>query len=194
MTLVLPLRAIERTERLALEDPLPVWLERLVATWFDTEATLVTFNYDTLIERAASAQRRLDNWGEIYEIPLNRRSPISHGLSTGAAMYTELIPELFKLHGSTNWGFPGLDSSPSDPVTIMRNDGRWSTNTSPSEVARGQQAARYADLKQLIIPPTGTKGAFYSNHALKAQWKTAFDRLQSATSLTIIGYSFPLAT
>jgi hypothetical protein len=183
--------AIERAERFALLNPLPLWLERLVATWFDTEATLVTFNYDTLIERAASEQRRLSNWGDIYGMPLNRRSPINHGLVMGAAMYTKLIPELFKLHGSTNWGFPGLESSASDPVTIMKADGRWGISSRPLEPVRAQRAAQYADLNQLIIPPTGTKGAFYSNRALQAQWRTAFNRLRSARSLTIIGYSFP---
>jgi hypothetical protein len=45
----------------------------------------------------------------------------------------------------------------------------------------------------LIVPPTLTKGPFFSNLALRAQWRRAADALRVADRLTVIGYSFPQA-
>lgn len=183
--------SISGAEARALKDPLPLWLKRLVGGWFDTESTLISFNYDTLIERAASQQRLLSDWGDIYRVPLNIRPIINHGLMMGAGRYSETIPELFKLHGSTNWAFSGLDSPPTDPINIVKSGGLWQVEEQPQAMRRGEGAARHADLEPLIIPPTGTKGTFYSNRALQAQWRDAFSRLSGACQLTIIGYSFP---
>lgn len=45
----------------------------------------------------------------------------------------------------------------------------------------------------LIIPPTLTKGPFFSNLSLRAQWRNAAAVLHNAQRLTVIGYSFPPA-
>jgi hypothetical protein len=49
----------------------------------------------------------------------------------------------------------------------------------------------FDDLQPMIVPPTGTKNVFYSNAGLRAQWRRAAASLASASSVTIIGYSFP---
>ena len=46
--------AIDQSEAGALATPYPAWLKRLVISWCAEGATVVTFNYDLLIERVAT--------------------------------------------------------------------------------------------------------------------------------------------
>jgi hypothetical protein len=43
-----------RQQNEALKDAMPEWLKRLVGWWADHRATVMTFNYDTLVEKAAA--------------------------------------------------------------------------------------------------------------------------------------------
>lgn len=103
------------------------------------------------------------------------------------------VLRLFKLHGSTNWFYGGPDAPVTDRVVMTQASGWWPGSPAEHSLPRssGRQTNLYDDLLPLIIPPTGTKGGYYGNRSLRAQWQTAFTALKAAKSLTIIGYSFP---
>ena len=44
---------IEERTALASQNEVPGWLNRLIASWHREQATIITLNYDTLVERAA---------------------------------------------------------------------------------------------------------------------------------------------
>ena len=71
---------IDHCERDVLASAQPRWLLRLIQLWDVTGATVITFNYDTLIEHAASQPI----WSGYHKWP-------------------EVGFRLLKLHGSTNW-------------------------------------------------------------------------------------------
>jgi len=70
---------IDAAEAEVLKGNRPAWLQHLVRLWDETGATVITFNYDTLVEHAASA-----GFGTEHTWP-------------------NLAFKLLKLHGSTIW-------------------------------------------------------------------------------------------
>jgi len=175
-------------------EPMPDWLLRLAWTWCDSETNVFSFNYDTLVERAVTQLGRLGTWGDLYATSLSSRSTPGDG---GAmfSVFSPLAPllRMFKLHGSTSWAFSGLDSSPSDRIVLTADRLTWHGRKDPEDPVPPRYMSRFDDVVPLIIPPTLTKGPYYSNLALKAQWRRAATYLASASTLAVVGYSFPNA-
>ncbi|MFJ6347204.1 hypothetical protein ACIQLM_16910 [Pseudarthrobacter oxydans] len=181
---------IREIEQEALEAPLPNWLSRLVASWCADSATLVTFNYDVLVERALTAMGLVAEWADVYRVPLiSRQLGASAGLSFGVMNPPGPTLELLKLHGSTNWGYGGLHAPSSEVMCLLRSGQGWSPETKADDSPRNK--GMFDDLQPMIVPPTGTKNAFYSNAGLRAQWRNAAASLARASEVTIFGYSFP---
>ncbi|SEN91679.1 SIR2-like domain-containing protein [Cryobacterium luteum] len=182
--------SIDAAEKQVLENPYPIWLLRLVWFWCRTQAHVVTFNYDLLIERMLS-QLSVAAWSDVYAIPLTERLPPSSHLMFGASTPDISLLRLYKLHGSINWYYAGDRAPVNERIVETRTGLRWW----PDVMTRGDLGPRYtslfSDLKPLVIPPTVTKSAFYSNLSLRAQWAQAATAMRSAERLTVMGYSFP---
>lgn len=181
---------IELAESMATAEPYPPWLMRLVISWCATEATVVTFNYDLLVARMVTELRLVRFWPDLYRTPLADRAA-SMGVGK---MFTPTAPPgnvlgLIKLHGSTNWGFSGLNSAPGEVPCLMSSGITWSGDNDVTNEPRFR--ALFDDLQPMIVPPTGTKAAYYSSTSLRAQWRRAAEDLRNASSVTVIGNSFP---
>lgn len=186
---------IVRAETDVIQHPMPIWLQRLAWTWCDQRARVFNFNYDTLVERAASGVNRLGTLADLYVAALTaRQAPGDGGAMFGPGPARGPLLSLYKLHGSTSWAFGGLDGPSNDRITLWNYSLRWGP-TPPSEEKEysPRYASLYDDLVPLIVPPTLTKGPFFANLALRAQWRRAAEALRSANTLTILGYSFPAA-
>lgn len=127
--------------------------------------TVITFNYDTLVEDALS----------------DLAIPFHYGLSSSSArlqveakcVFSDKAPPdavpVLKLHGSTNW------STPDDPAKGVDVHGS------------------YADLREresrvLLLPPTWRKA--FGGH-LMGVWETALASIREATRIIILGFSMP---
>ena len=173
----------------ACEDP-PAWLLDLVRFWQSTNATVITFNYDVLIELAwltvtpASPDR---SWQWLYP------APISPAAARVSAVFGGDVPaagmRLLKLHGSLNWYYSGTGSSPADQVFDVGVKGPWSPDGPLPFYDDSERLV--ADKVPLIVPPTAVKTAFYSNHILANLWRQAGDALWSADELVVMGFSLP---
>jgi hypothetical protein len=125
--------------------------------------TVITFNYDTLVEDALHG--------------LN--IPFHYGLSDAAASFQPVAkcsPEdhpnaipVLKLHGSMNWANPAND------------DERIRIYGSYDDLRGNQQ-------RVLLLPPTWRKA--FGGH-LKGVWNTALKALTEATRIVTIGFSMP---
>lgn len=182
---------ISRAEEETLAAPVPDWLIRLVWTWCDKQADVFTFNYDTLIERALGQLGRVETWGDLYAASLTSRIATGDGATFGASDPRGPVLSLFKLHGSTSWAFGGLDAPPNDRVVLTKDMQTWHAPAPQDRPIAPRYLSRFDDLVPLIIPPTFTKGPYYSNLTLRAQWRRAASTLGSASELTVMGYSFP---
>lgn len=179
---------ISGSERRALSSPPPEWALRLVTQWCLNESHVMTFNYDVLVERVAQRLHLVKTWADLYAMPVTERTLPGSGAMLGYEDPIWSLFTLYKLHGSTNWMYGGLDAPVTEQAVITNLGGGWQPDEAPRSRRR---KALYSDLAPLIVPPTGTKGPYYGNRSLRAQWQRAFEELEFATSVTVIGYSFP---
>ena len=182
---------IARAENSTVSTRIPDWLIRLVWTWCEAGVPVLTFNYDTLIERTIAHLQRVQTFADVYAAPLMERIAAGDGAVAGAEEPSGPILELYKLHGSTNWAFGGLSAPPNDRIVLTDPFLSWGPRPILAQKPPTRYRSRFADLTPLIIPPTFSKGPYFSNLALRAQWAEAANALAHATNLTVMGYSFP---
>ncbi len=161
-------------------DHFPSWLDRLAWQWSHEGATILTFNYDTLLEIALVQTRWTHNLVHYYSVPLVERQLPGTGGIFAETPPTRALPTLLKLHGSINWMHAG-DKAPSTEQLVYRPRFQKAENDS----------ARYTDLEPFLVPPTSAKNTYYGKTALTAQWREAATALRAADELDVIGYSFP---
>ena len=131
--------------------------------------TVITFNYDTVIEDALAELAVPFSYGlSPNAVSFHPSARCVHGSLTGHGM------RLLKLHGSMNWGTFDHDS------TNMMVFGSYGD-------LRQQQGAQQTTV---LVPPTWHKGWDW-RHPVSAVWDAAVDAIGTATRIIIIGYSVP---
>ncbi|WP_285026097.1 SIR2 family protein [Plantibacter sp. ME-Dv--P-122b] len=184
-------RQIVAAERSVVATAPPDWLLKFAWSQADASASVFTFNYDTLLERALSRINRVGTWADLYVAPITSRAAAASGLFLGPSDPRGSLPTIFKLHGSTSWAFGGLDAPTSDPIVLTTDLLPWAPEVAPAGERPPRYQHMYDDLKPLLIPPTYSKGPYLANRSLKAQWRAGAEALARAEELVIVGYSFP---
>lgn len=152
-------RVIEQASAAARSSPPPDWLCALALHARRTSSTVITFNYDDLLERV-SVQMNLPAGFPVLKL---------HG------SIDEVWDPTTREVRSTRHpaGFPAAwRESASDRDPDLAEPGRW---------------------EPFIVPPVSVKSAFYDVAQLRDRWLRAADRLRSATSVVLLGYSLPAA-
>lgn len=144
-------------------------LQKLTNYWSEKKSILISFNYDTLIEKM--------NGGKgYYQCDLT-------SVKNPGRKYSSLDTfKLFKLHGSINWYYSGSLDTVSEPIKLVP----FRENDS-SELDR-------EGLFPVIIPPLLQKDGFYQNIVLKSQWLKLAELLnanEEELEFYFMGYSFP---
>jgi hypothetical protein len=185
---------IERETRCNTPSSQPIWLQKL-AIYFDWfRNPVISFNYDTILERAAwfpkvfSGERKSFasgiNAAHHYPPTMQDIRASNPKVSIGNPLGRSTFP-LIKLHGSINWFYSGTDSFPGEQVYFAETH-----KDNPRDDYQIVQV--YAQNKsRLIIPPVSEKSAFYSNFLVRSLWKGARDALTKAPKIFFIGYSLP---
>lgn len=173
-------RAIGAAERKAVEawqGHVPNWLVRLAHWLHDEHASVITFNYDTLVERAFS-QIRVDGsvpptfLNPIGLIPIDLQEPELRWEKPSYA-----TAELLKLHGSTNWLYSGAREFFGEQLYYVPLD------TAGWQAPEGKVP--------LIVPPVSDKPNYFNHEGLRLLWSVARSRIQFADRIYCIGFSFP---
>lgn len=138
--------------------------------------TIISLNWDIALDLAARAQKR----------PLNLGYEKSREMGGSTNLHGWPV-RLFKLHGSHNWMFCA------DCRTL------WHATSAQASLASWQEweSAKCEDctgeLQPLVLPPSPEKlsGEASALHAITEVWMAARNALRNASSVTIVGYSFP---
>lgn len=185
----------------------PRWSLELLRLLDVRQTTVITMNYDTIIERLAQCviqpwrhPRMLPAEGDVYEhfdpadlfagLPPTIPPPDMAALNPsayGAALSRRVPPtlRLLKLHGSLDWF-----ASPDDTTgtTLIR----WSDRRRlPSEDPSGL-SSHPPGRAPFIVPPDANKSAHLGNPLVREMWSVARAKLAQATSVTLVGYSLPV--
>lgn len=176
-------RVLDDAQNSVFDEPMPGWLMTLVHHWRETSATVITFNYDELVEAAVDTalwgaeSERLTN---VYPLPLtpaSERAPA--GLSFGSKQETAF--HLLKLHGSINWYYAGFDAPTNDLIYLNQRGGGWQRRVNGTS---GTRPNFLVDKVPFIVPPTAVKTEYYGNKILRAAWRLAAEAIQTPASYT----------
>ena len=173
----------------ALWDPAPRWLQAWLKAAHCRRSTLITFNYDTLIECAVDSgllfqpgYREPVFWAEL----IGNVPAWAPGASRLGAEPTPTL-RLLKLHGSLNWYWvPGDDSGISMARRVL--PGRYGE---PAPYNDEERRRELPGRVPFVVPPSATKSAYYRNPIVREVWHRAAEALGAAQSVTIFGYSLP---
>ncbi len=182
----------ERQTAAVTHGPCPEWLKKLVLYWQATAATVITFNYDLLVELAwyIEVQNRSIDMTRIYPVPLTYIAS-RMGTVLGGSESTSGL-RLLKLHGSLNWRYSGPGSPPGDVIYDMGINGRegWTVEGISSRYDNADLLS--SDRDPMIVPPTAVKSSYYNNRTLRSLWVQAADALRAAEELVLMGFSLPV--
>ena len=170
----------------AVKEPCPQFLNTLVDYWHKVQATVITCNYDTLIERAVQhvetkpgSYLAPDNISPI-PMPDPRRGSMIFGADQNPSF------TLLKLHGSVNWYYSGASTYFGETIYRVRAT-KWGADNKNEMEAR--EAA--SDKARMIVPPTTEKVGYFQHEAIRLLWSKAGEALATANQLFCIGYSLP---
>ena len=186
-------QVIEQASRNAMTSK-PKWLQPLIERWNIHQTSVITLNYDTLVERATrSLITSASNNGVGIELSQvyppyfsNIRSRVRSQFWGASRLDTFTY---FKLHGSVNWHYSGREDFYGE--TIFYSDvSPWGTKICNKEIDSSSYAR---DKEALIIPPVAEKTTYFNNETVRRLWQEASEALESATRVFVIGYSLPIS-
>lgn len=186
---------IEDCESNARTSPVPGWLDRMVRWWRASESTVITFNYDVLVELAYVDAVAVDSHGDdnakrwildLYRVPVTP-AVMRVGTVLGAEYKDSFA--LLKLHGSRNWYRPPDQTAGAVYDTAVFE--HWDLGD-PARVGSNLAQRGVSDLVPMIVPPIATKSLYYTHTMIRRQWQAAADAIRKASELVIIGYSLPV--
>jgi hypothetical protein len=171
-------------QQVACDAGLPEWLGRLVALWHVRRTTVITFNWDTLVESAVEAHALTVGCGQ----PEVRGGDIVEYLPPAPSTPWGVEPletfRLVKLHGSIDWWWTPGDTT---AATLTR----WSPDRS-GRVSEDDRRRHVPGRSAFIVPPTSAKSSYYRNPFTRELWRQAGQALSQAKNVALIGYSLPL--
>ena len=190
------------------------WFYELLSVLHVSRATVITFNYDNLIECALEPYKRQDGFLVAYpwlgideEDILNGRprradllrlreidsrvSRAAIGPGPGVVRVTSGADtfRLLKLHGSLSWY-----SAPEDPTGSTLQ--RWTLPgvvTSPQDDDGEDRRRVLPGGEPFIVPPAALKSQHLRNPVVRELWREASAALKSARRVVLVGYSLPPA-
>ena len=181
---------IEESTARASQTEAPQWLNRLIASWHRERATVITLNYDTLVERASKQVQAIDNVNRILAAQMYPPYFSDVQARSGAGLWGEGSMRTFlflKLHGSINWYYSGRDDFFGETILFSEDlpfgDAAW------NDVHFRRPQSR--DKEPLIIPPATEKSMYFNNETVRRLWREAGVALEEAERVFIIGYSLP---
>ena len=174
----------------AISSPCPEWLIDLLGYWHKTHATVITLNYDALIEQALELVEieggRKISPPNIYPVnmPDIRRGHLVFGPSELSTF------NLLKLHGSINWYYSGASSYFGETI-YSGPVANWGDSSDQKVATHKMVKGAASDKVPLIIPPTSEKVAYFQHESIRRIWSRAGEALTAADHLYCIGYSLP---
>lgn len=187
---------LSRDEAEAAASGVPRWLDSLVRLLHHHEATVITLNYDRLIEVAlrranlkdlrADNGRMIDDRSAVRDVPPTRLHQSTY-LDLGGWTHSATM-RLLKLHGSLDWWMSPRDAT---GATLVREELRFDQFGMPIPPSPADRTRTLTGREVFLVPPILTKVAYFTNVVTRELWKNAHQALSGADLVTIVGYSLP---
>ena len=156
---------------------------RLVDTWHRTQATVLTFNYDTLVERLASKVFRYESITPDMLDPVPILNAI-YGVGSPRSLNVPTF-SLYKLHGCLTW-YVHRQSGEGSVHRMAPPDLQWDPR-----LGMYDQEIMKNGMYKLMVPPIHGKDDDYVHPIFGILWADAMKKLKEASRVVFIGYSLP---
>ena len=178
---------IRKRQNLVESAGFPRWLYQFVDMLHAEEATVLTLNYDSLVESAYSRMLLTDNHGEVSEVSdITKIFAVSQGGLFGPGpLRANATLDLLKLHGSIDWYWTTGDQT-------GQSMERAPDTLGLTAVELKTRRAHLAGKQAFIVPPTSSKSDFFDNAKTRFLWQEALRSLDGEPDVVLIGYSLPL--
>jgi hypothetical protein len=165
------------------------------------EASVVTFNYDDVLDEALWNVRKATNdmSPEPYWHPDGGYGfycrPSGETVADTPGFMDRSRSLLLKLHGSVNWRSRLGEGTPRGPASLLHHE-EWLPRFPRWPGALRNAAADHIEAHlepdPFIVPPVLVKAELSVHPVLRVIWELARERLSAATSVVFIGYSLPV--
>jgi len=179
----------------ATANECPTWLWQLLAIWHAEKAVILTFNYDTLLERALNthplatyafgkAFQRAFGDHLVYPAP---SAPQPQLLGDTGSPHNANSLQILKLHGSLAWYWASGD--PTGSTLVREREKHIFGSSEPFADEADYSGAKSLD--RYLVPPVLSKDGYYGSYLANSLWRLAQKFVAGTKSLTLIGYSLP---
>lgn len=179
---------IEFCEDKSFNKETPKWIIDFVLYLHNNKIPIVTFNYDTIIERILLLLSDLKiikekiNLYNIYKGPifdLGNRYNFTWGIEDQSTL------QLLKIHGSINWRI--------HTESNIGNAYFFNIYNVENNYSSIKRIDRYAstDLESLLIPPVYNKESYFNYGIITSLWNDFRNYLKKAKEIYFLGYSLP---
>lgn len=161
------------------------------------EASIVTFNYDDVFDRAL--------W-EVHRVTSNPVHPLAYWHPDGGygffcrpsivcvANTSDFMDRprsfMLKLHGSINWRPRLGEEAPLGPAAVVHHES-WYPSADRTFPYRSDEIESHLEPDPFIVPPVLVKSELSLHPVLRIVWELAYEMLTKATNVVFIGYSLP---
>ena len=203
-------QVLGESQRAALREGAPAWLDDLVSVLHARRSTVLSFNYDNVVECAvdghcltshSDGRQHVTSHDIVDRLPpapptiLPEELPVD-AFPAGKLSFKETFPlpdrvadtfRLLKLHGSLSWYWAPDDTT---GVTLQRwrSPGVFGAAWLDDEDERRRALPGRVPF---IVPPTAMKSSYLTNLVAREIWGRARAALAEAQRLIVIGYSVP---
>lgn len=174
----------------AMANSPPWWLLRLIGVAHRARLTVISFNYDTLVEAACNS-RVVWDWANSTRVDathlVDNLPPVPVLAGTFATPRADTF-RLLKLHGSVDCWWVNGDVT--GATIVGSRGGGWRHD----EPGRGDHVRDGAvpGRTPFVVPPAAAKSHFYRNPVTRELWQQAAAALEAADTVALIGYSLPI--
>ena len=163
----------------------------------NSDAHVITFNYDVLLENAIELEQRLTrSKGNRRRFHAGRCHGFhAHKWTKQGGIALQKEPKqthhifVLKLHGSTTWLVPKRSEQQFSPDTVVVLSAH--EKNIKNYPAAEDAIETYMDVVPLIVPPVLDKSKELGRDAFQEIWRKAACLIEQATRLVFVGYSFP---
>ena len=165
------------------------------------DITVITFNYDLLIEKTLARLERLaaiKKHGILLSFPdcymLKTFGNSSSSAKSVSQFERQRVPikavDVLKLHGSLNWYSKHTSREPSPNALLNSNRKLWVTARRRIRLDMTTTGKRTMYTFPVVVPPVTNKASIL-HQSLMPVWKRALEKLSAATNVVVFGYSCP---
>jgi len=178
-------------EAQAVNAGAPEWLYDLLSVLHYRRTSVITFNYDRLVEVGVATHQLVAVGCQEFAGPGDVLRDMPPLPPVGSRLWGPVKPtfRLLKLHGSIDWwSVPGDDAG----ATLSREELR-STFGDHRALSEPDRRQLLPGREPFIVPPAATKSPYYRNPMTRELWRAAAEVLQAAPRIAVVGYSLPPA-